>query len=227
MATELVREDLGVSSHGFSLGDFSGDTVGSVDEEKIRKCAWIASVLASGDEDEYRRKALAFGIMGYIRATEEDDNDVKEEVYRRYLYIILSRLGNLPAFNNVDSTETEVTFEEQLVASLDSILATELVSTREEYELNPGTVLSKFQDDIYTYLTEGRDVAISAPTSSGKSFILQQFIEQRVEEEERFEAIYVVPTRALISEVSRDLSKLEGVTVRPGIYFNEDEELNP
>jgi helicase len=227
MATELVREDLRVSSHGFSLTDFSEDPVGSVDEEKVRKCAWIASVLASGDKDEYRRKALAFGVMGYIRATEKDDNDVKEEVYRRYLYIILSRLGNLPAFNNVDSTETEVTFEEQLINSLDSILATELVSTREEYELDAGTVLSKFQDDIYTHLIEGRDVAISGPTSSGKSFILQQYIEQRVEDEDRFEAIYVVPTRALISEVSRDLSKLEGVTVRPGIYFNEDEALNP
>lgn len=220
LAVELVRNDLGVESHGHNLSDFQGIPVGSVDDEKLNKSAWVASLLASSDKDEHRRKALAYGVLSYIRKQDTEQKDI----YQRYLYIILSRLGNLPAFENVDPTETELSFAEQLVQSLDSILRTELVATREEYEIESGPTLSKFQKDIYNNLTAGRDVAISGPTSSGKSFILQQYIEEKVDEDEHFEAIYVVPTRALISEVSRDLADLEGVSVRTGAYFDEEDE---
>ncbi|WP_336024764.1 DEAD/DEAH box helicase [Halobellus salinisoli] len=224
LVVELVRDDLDVRSHGFGLDEFAETPVRSVDEEEVNKCAWIASVLASSGNEDHRRKALAFGVLSYIRSTKNDVNEAQEEAYRRYLYIILARLGNLPAFNNIDATETELTFEQQLVRSVDSVLGAELVSTRDEYELESGPILSKFQNDIYKHLIAGRNVAISGPTSSGKSFILQQYIEKKVSEEEQFQAIYVVPTRALISEVSRDLSQLEGVTVRPGMYFDQTDE---
>lgn len=219
LTVELVKDDLDIKTHGHKLDDFDGDSVGTVDEEEMKKSAWVASLLASSEEDEHRRKALAFGVLSYTK----HENDEKENIYRRYLYIILSRLGNLPAFDNVDPTETGATFEKQLVKSLDSVLGTELITTRQEYKVNLGPTLSRFQRDIYNYLLEGRDVAISGPTSSGKSFILRKYIEKRIETDEDFEAIYVVPTRALISEVSRELSKIEGITVQNGAYFEEAE----
>jgi hypothetical protein len=156
LATNLVKEDLGVKEHSTQLGDFmQGDELELSD--KIQKGAWAASLLASSDNDEYRRKALAFSVMSYI---EYQDTDY-EQLYRQYLYITLSRLGNLPAFNNVDPTETETTYAQKIVDDLDSVLGMEIFSTRAEYELEPGLILSRFQRDIYDYLTDGNDVAIS------------------------------------------------------------------
>ena len=220
LTTELVREDLNVEIHGQKLDDFGDDSVGSVDEKEVQKSAWVASLLASSNNDEHRRKALAFGILSYTR---HEDTE-KEDIYRRYLYIILSRLGNLPAFKNVDSTESEITFENQLVKSLDSVLGSEMMATRQNYEIELGPTLSKFQKDIYTHLKDGRDVAISGPTSSGKSFILKKYIEYRIDADDDFEGIYVVPTRALISEVSRELSVIEGISVQNGAHFEEPDE---
>jgi len=69
-------------------------------------------------------------------------------------------------------------------------------------------VLSSFQKDILNALQAGKDIAISGPTSSGKSFILRKYIQSELKSEHGFEAIYVVPTRALIAEVSEKLSSL-------------------
>lgn len=222
LATDLVKEDLGVQQHSTQLGDFSQGNELEL-SEKIQKGAWAASLLASSDNDEYRRKALAFSVMSYVKY--RDTN--YEQLYRQYLYITLSRLGNLPAFNNVDPTETETTYAQKLVDNLDSVLGMEIFSTRAEYEVEPGLVLSQFQRDIYDYLTDGKDVAISGPTSSGKSFILKRYIEHRINDEKGFEGIYVVPTRALISEVSRELADLhDDMVVKTGAYFEEESDFD-
>lgn len=178
-------------------------------------------MLASSESDEHRRKALAFSILSYIKYQDKE----YEELYRQYLYIVLSRLGNLPAFDNVDATETGITFEREALDSLDAILASELITTRHEHAIQDGFVLSRFQREIYGHLIEGGDVAISGPTSSGKSFTLRRYIDQRIKSDRDFEAIYVVPTRALITEVSRKLSDLsEDIVVQTGVYFDEEGE---
>jgi hypothetical protein len=106
LTTELVKEDLDVEAHQQQLGSYE-----TIDEEQIRKSVWVASVLASSDEEEHQRKALAFGILSYLKYREGEN----QKVYERYLYIILSRLGNLPAFENVNPVETPSSYEEQLL----------------------------------------------------------------------------------------------------------------
>lgn len=193
---------------------------GFTPESKIRKSAWVASILASSENDEHRRKALAFGILAYVKYR----NGSREELYERYLYIILSRLGDLPAVGNLVEGEERKEFDREMVSSFDSLLTIELGSYLNEYSMEGGGYLSDFQNEIYKALSEGKDVAISGPTSSGKSFILQRYIEARMGDSENFEAIYVVPTRALISEVSSDLDELhEEITVKTGAYFDEEE----
>lgn len=220
LVIELVRRDLGVEYRRSELSDFTDDMDLSI-EEKIQKSAWTASLLASSEDDEHRRKALAFSILSYIKYQDGE----YEELYRQYLYIVLSRLGNLPAFDNVDATETGITFEQDALHSLDAILASELLTTRNDHSIMDGYVLSRFQREIYGHLIEGRDVAISGPTSSGKSFILKRYIDHRIESDRDFEAIYVVPTRALITEVSRELSDLnEDIVVQTGVYFEEEKD---
>ncbi|WP_394743066.1 DEAD/DEAH box helicase [Natronococcus roseus] len=211
LAKDLFYEDNEISK---GLATF-------IDEDQIRKSAWVASGLASSPNDDHRRKALSFAILAYLKYSGEEE----AEIYERYLYIILSRIGDLPAVGSFVDDNNRTEFEESLISTFDSVLSLEIESYREKYGFGDGDYLSKFQNDILEALTDGEDVAISGPTSSGKSFILQEYIEEKVQKEEDFEVVYVVPTRALISEVSTKLKERhEEVTVKTGAYFNEDDE---
>lgn len=58
-------------------------------------------------------------------------------------------------------------------------------------------------------------LSVSAPTSSGKSFIIGQWVTQFLNMATRGLVIYIVPTRALISQVERDIRAMlarEGIT---------------
>jgi len=214
---DLLYNDLGVTDYRWDQNS----------ESKLQKSAWVASLLASSDDEEHQSKALSFAILAYIEKRGTDD----EEMYERYLYIVLSRIGNLQTFNTVRREQVDVSFEERLISSLDSALGLELSSDLQQHELGDGTVLSSFQRDILNALQAGKDIAISGPTSSGKSFILRKYIQRELESEDQFEAIYVVPTRALIAEVSEKLSSLnddldgeQEIEVRTGAYFEEESE---
>jgi DNA replication protein DnaC len=225
LTIDLIKSDLGIveqEQEQTGLNEFrEDDSSKEITDEEMRKSAWLASVLASSDDETHNRKALSFGILAYLRYQENNQN----QLYEQYLYIILSRVGNLPAFNNVRRAEGQLSFENQLINSLDSVLGMELESNLNEYEIDEGKVLSSFQKQIYDLLLEGKNVAISGPTSSGKSFVLQEYIDHQTNSEESFEAIYIVPTRALIAEVSRDLStRHEDIEVRTGAYFEDDIE---
>ncbi len=67
--------------------------------------------------------------------------------------------------------------------------------------------LNKFQSLVYKSFRENDAISISAPTSAGKSFILCNLI---IEEllNNTGNIIYIVPTRALISQVEADLREL-------------------
>jgi len=207
LTTELLRRDID-----------QPDRWSHISEEQLRKSAWIASILASSDDDEHRKKALAFGILAYLRKRESNQKDL----YERYLYIILSRVGDLPAVGNLVDDEEREEFETELISSFDSVLSTEMETYRQFYGVGDGDYLSEFQTEIFQALTDGKDVAISGPTSSGKSFILQRYIRDRIASDDSFEIIYVVPSRALISEVSSDLKDIyDDVTVKTGAYFSD------
>jgi hypothetical protein len=74
-------------------------------------------------------------------------------------------------------------------------------------------VLTEFQHRLWTKLKEGKRVALTAPTSAGKSFVLQAFIASIFRESKSRSVVYIVPTRALIAQVSRDL---RGILSRDG-----------
>jgi len=69
-------------------------------------------------------------------------------------------------------------------------------------------ILTDFQHRLWTKLVARQRLAVAAPTSAGKSFVLQNFLAKKLDEGERCTVAYIVPTRALISQVSRDLRRL-------------------
>ncbi|HBM8198841.1 TPA: DEAD/DEAH box helicase, partial [Escherichia coli] len=66
---------------------------------------------------------------------------------------------------------------------------------------------NRFQSEFWDAVQENSWVSVSAPTSVGKSFILESWVEQFVKRNKNCLVIYIVPTRALISEVYSELQK--------------------
>ena len=77
--------------------------------------------------------------------------------------------------------------------------------------------LTDFQKRAWDSLQHSRALAISAPTSAGKSFLVIEHLCRLVEQADSFTAVYIAPTRALLSEVCsvirRRMDGIEGVRV--------------
>ena len=68
------------------------------------------------------------------------------------------------------------------------------------------------------------NIAISAPTSAGKSYIIQNYFLELFTKEEEFFAVYIVPTRALIAQVAEDFKNVLNDDVSINTAFIENEE---
>lgn len=64
-----------------------------------------------------------------------------------------------------------------------------------------------FQREFWTSADEHGWLSVSAPTSAGKSYIVKRWFKERSQESNSFRGVCLVPTRALIDEVSRDLRR--------------------
>lgn len=68
-------------------------------------------------------------------------------------------------------------------------------------------LLNKFQKEVYFAYKHNETISISAPTSAGKSYILCTLLLEELTVGNK-NVVYVVPTRALISQVETDLKLL-------------------
>lgn len=135
--------------------------------------------------------------------------------------VILARLGNFPGRQLLRQRLTNGTCR-QLAPPL--YLSLEAVSREVENSVEgpDGRLLplTDFQRDLLTLMGRSQAVSVSAPTSSGKSFVLALDLVRRLKEGVPICVVYVVPTRALIRQVMlrivRDLNEagLGAVPVR-------------
>ena len=68
-------------------------------------------------------------------------------------------------------------------------------------------LLNKFQSEVYNKYINNEAISISAPTSAGKSYILYAIIAESLLRD-IVNIVYIVPTRALISQVETDLIQI-------------------
>jgi hypothetical protein len=118
---------------------------------------------------------------------------------------ILARIGNFPARNLLRQSTTDLRRVTDPFLELEAIV-------REEENRSPdapeGVTLTDFQVRLLKALREKQSVSVSAPTSAGKSFTLELELLHRLAKPGPYTAIFLVPTRALIRQVSVDLADL-------------------
>ncbi|TYA13501.1 DEAD/DEAH box helicase [Paenibacillus faecis] len=173
----------------------------NIDFSLLRKAGWIASILAGSNEEIHKQKAQTFAVLLFLYNT----SDIN---FSKLSYVLFSRTGNLLAtkflsqlFNIVPNLPNQVSFKEEFGTLLDFEVGLKLYENT--IELNDDFVITTdFQKKLWTALNIYQNVSISAPTSSGKSFIIQRFIKYQFENAENFSVLYIVPSKALLNQVS-------------------------
>ncbi|OUJ08470.1 DEAD/DEAH box helicase [Gluconobacter sp. DsW_058] len=197
----ILRQSI-LSGAGFADGP-------ALEEEVLRRLLQSATIFAQSEEAEWRQLAyrISVGSLAYSKTLAG---------IRVASRLILARLGNYPAIKFAFKGEaeprtlTEAIFYEILGRQLDNTVR---IGER-------SAVLTDMQRTVWEALAAGSSLALSAPTSAGKSFVFLAYIEQLKRTRPNANLVYLVPSRALISQVAADLraaslDKGFGVTTVP------------
>ncbi len=161
-----------------------------------------ASVLVTSNASECLD--VAYRIAQYCLVTDQTDDEQKAAAA-----IVLDSLTNNPS---IQLAIQRGYLPEDYSKSLPLPLQLERIKRgiqysilgRDNYSVIP---INRFQADVYESAKELDWMSISAPTSSGKSFILLKILSDYYREEKGKIAVYIVPTRSLIQQVEADISQ--------------------
>jgi hypothetical protein len=141
-------------------------------------------------------------------------DELAKRGHRQAAAVLLERMGNR---RSVELGERRKLLDEEAWTGAPAPLQLDVIRRRIELTIPLGTGKSvfanPFQRDFWTSAGEHGWLSMSAPTSAGKSYIVKRWFEERARQTETFRGIYLVPTRALIDEISRDLLREFGETV--------------
>lgn len=208
-------EDLWLSKELGTFSDLSSDRILGL---KIMRSA---AILSCSQDAEHKQAAFRVATQAYELFGDD------EHPLSSILRVVLVRLGNLPSINTRDSVANAL-------YKVPWMLAIEEIDTIEKQSVFIGDKqikLTSFQHNLWSRLDSGQQIALSAPTSAGKSFVLQSYIRNIFNKHSKKNILYLVPTRALISQVSQDL--IDGfyeLKIKPPQIINvpfEDDTLLP
>ncbi|MFC6199208.1 DEAD/DEAH box helicase [Ponticaulis profundi] len=177
-----------------------------LNETAIKRLLQSAIIFSNSTTQKYRD--VAYRIATSV--SEIYSSELRGAPYA--LLVVLSRLGNFPALSFA---------EKRYEVSESSLPVRTQYESAERAERNTAKLsdgnlrLTNFQTELWRSLNDGVSIGISAPTSAGKSFVLQQYVRRKLQLKEANHVALVVPSRALINQVSQDVSdwieSIEGI----------------
>ncbi len=178
--------------------------------DEIRFLIQTASILSfevpsSGETQSVDERAWAYDVSTRLaEAFGSSDPGITKATE-----FILSRLGNFPG-RDLLRTQFPVQIDDSKMRS-PCLRLEALVRESENTVVYPtigSRLLTDFQIRLTDTLRRSKAVSVSAPTSAGKSFVLAHDILTSISEQPGVVLIYLVPTRALIQQVTNDLLSL-------------------
>lgn len=216
---KLLRSDLAEQLPGKALAESE-----PISDDEIRLLVGYASMLSTSSEVIDR--AHAYEIATRLIEIEGTNNESLVAVAD----IILSRIGNFPGRSLLRARYTTTP---SLAPHAPYRLWLERVTREIENSVThfegSEVALTDFQYKLFDTLDQSSSVSVSAPTSAGKSFVMGLDLVRRLQKGNPACIVYLVPTRALIREVSSKLREhlrkagLETVPVR-SVPFPIDKE---
>lgn len=164
----------------------------TLDVEKVLKLLYCASVFVQTEKDELKR--LAQTIVLNTLLLHEDG-----ELRGRSLHV-LTELGNFPGLMYAERTYGAG--DQSLLGRMNRKVSQALNTV----PINGSPVaLTDYQKQLWDSLPTASALAVSAPTSAGKSYVVIEHLCRSAEKQGQFAAVYIAPTRALLSEVHQKI----------------------
>ncbi|MCB1448910.1 MAG: DEAD/DEAH box helicase [Nitratireductor sp.] len=182
----VLRQSI-LSGAGFASGP-------ALEEEVLRRLLQSATIFAQSENPEWRQ--LAYRICVGSLAYSGNLTGIRDASR-----LIFARLGNYPAIKFAFKGEVEP-------RTLTERVFFEILDRQRDNTVRIGkrsAVLTDMQRAVWEALASGSSMALSAPTSAGKSFVFLAYIEHLKRARKNANLVYLVPSRALISQVATDL----------------------
>ena len=169
---------------------------------------WDRHLLAASLVTLHAPESVQSGALRIVQGCIQDDEaSAQQKDAAEYL---LRRLGNGRA--------AELAHKKGLASAGDvsvaaSPLSLDLIRRTLELSVDGGghrVPVNYFQRQFWSSAEESRWTSVSAPTSAGKSHIVRLWLATQIASHDSYRAVYLVPTRALIEEVSRELESALG-----------------
>lgn len=160
-----------------------------------------ASYLAQDSSE--KAQATALRIAHHCLISSADDNYQKSAAA-----LIFDILTNYPSINlAINKKYIDEKFMEKIPfpLRLDSMKRKINYSV---YQNEKPLLLNRFQKKVFDELEDFDCLSVSAPTSAGKSFVIEQFVKSYVFQNGPKNIVFIVPTRALIQQVEIDMQVL-------------------
>lgn len=180
----------------------SGSPTEGIDSNSISRLLQVATHFAGSDEVQHHRAAYRIALASWILTGGTQSSVIG------VIRVILGRLGNLPALDFLfeQSSNTWNAVRTPLPLALESA-----AREKQNTVTLAGTDtlrLTDFQKTLWESLSHRSAVIVTAPTSAGKSFALQNYLVNTIFGSKASVCVYLVPSRALISQVSDSFRKL-------------------
>lgn len=189
-----------------------------VDEKEIKKGLGLVNIMSCLEKNIYKKLSLEFATI--ISSIVDD-----KKIIKRCNDILL----NLSIFTFTDVLKKRKDYNESYFRKTGVTLFEELYR-KELYSkkfAGKKEVLNKFQFDVCNKIENVSNISISAPTSIGKSFLMKKVILTQLYKSKYSKVIYLVPTRALINEVVRDLQdEIKKLEIDDKVFVTCSSELN-
>ncbi|MEN6294250.1 MAG: DEAD/DEAH box helicase, partial [Methanobacterium sp.] len=176
-----------------------------LDEDQIISLLKIASIFCFSNE---KFKHLAYKIAAIIA---EQYGEKYNYISQSVQYLMISS-GQLPVVNKIigDGHDDYFSLYSESSIPFNPVSFRDVIFKQANNSLDLGDNHEKkyftdFQRTTFNDLLAGKSVSISAPTSAGKSFLLIAFLAKKIKENHEINVVYLVPSRALITQVQKDI----------------------
>ncbi|WP_419907870.1 DEAD/DEAH box helicase [Hoeflea sp.] len=184
---------------------FGPDTIRHEDGSKShdwKRLLFAASILAESTDREAQEYALMVAEAAVCFSGDRIFQDAGS--------LILTRLSNHRAVQLAQERELLEPLLEQRIGTIEQLLLTRR-RLRSEILLNESKSIlgNRFQNDLWSKLGESQWLSATAPTAAGKTYAVLNWLLLEHARGEAKSSVFVAPTRALVSEVERQLNQLK------------------
>lgn len=175
---------------------FSGD-LKLLDRQEFLDLMRYADILSHAEDPSAKNKA--YKIVSFL----SEEGNLKD-LFRPYSEAVLAKLGNFPALTYLSDN-----FVGQVSLPIEREIEVDIKKKVQKTNVE-GLTFTDAQYQIRTSLSQYDFFSFSGPTSIGKTFIMKDFIQTLVEDDDINGSciVLLVPTRALIGQITRELKEL-------------------